>query len=148
MSGPDIIVLTQRIAAGRSNWYKDLIRTWPKPIATELRPLTGTFHHPSFGTWVFDESSNLTVMPRGTDDNTPWLDHLYGDSRQVVVHVGGGKYKGALEWTPGEGQDKHWDKLYGFSFDLEETAEGIGVSGLDAFSAEDYAAPPAVFRRV
>jgi hypothetical protein len=87
-------------------------------------------------------------MPHGTDDNTPWLDHLYGTSRPVVVYVGEGRYKGSLEWTPGENQDKRWEKLYGFSFDLEKTATGIAVSGLDAFSPGDYNAPPAVFDRL
>jgi hypothetical protein len=73
------------------------MRDWPVVEATEPDLLIGSFHHPAFGTWVFDESSNVRVIPNGTQMSTPWLEHRYGESRPIFANVGGGRYKGVLE---------------------------------------------------
>jgi len=109
--------------------------------------IEGTFASPCFGSWTFTSESNLDLLPERTF--IPWLPHLYGAVRPVVTSVGCGKFEGAFEFTPGEGQDDRFGVLYGYPFTVQVEDDEIHISGLSALGPEAKATdPPGVFCRV
>jgi hypothetical protein len=122
------------------------LRDWSEVQATHSESLIGSFAHPSFGVWTFDENSNVKVIPSGTQMSTPFLEHLYGESRPIVASLGDGQYKGVLEWTPGYGQDHSKGKLYGYRFDFKATSDAIEISNLGVWPPGEVDTP-AVFHR-
>lgn len=135
----------------RQERHEKVMLDHPAVQATATEKILGTFSSPSFGTLVFDESSNIPKRPACNLFDSPWMAHLYGKVKCLITSVGEGKFQGCIEWKSALDQDQSGGEVvYGWPFVIQAKGEDeIEVFGMGiGLPRTMFAVPPAVFTRV